>query len=207
MRALIESLKRSGIESDAVLSAMEAVPRTEFVPEDLKPYAYEDEALPIGYDQTISQPFVIARMTELITTDNNLNRVLEIGTGSGYQAAILSQLFKEVYTIERIHSLLEDAEERFQKLGYSNIHSLYGDGYAGWAEHAPYDAIIVTAAAPEIPEALLEQLADGGRMVIPVGEAGMGGQRLDLVKRKDDHYDIEYLDAVVFVPMLPGQKD
>ncbi len=206
MRALINELRQAGIESDAVLAAIEAVPRDQFVPEDLKPYAYEDEALPIDCGQTISQPFVIARMTELITQDCTLNKVLEVGTGSGYQAAVLSQLFKDVYTIERIKTLLEDASERFQQLGYSNIHAQHADGYEGLAEHAPYDAIIVTAAAPEVPKALMDQMGDGGRMIIPVGIPG-SGQRLQLITRRGDDYVVDTLDFVVFVPLLPGQQD
>ena len=206
MRALINGLKQAGIESDAVLAAIEAVPRDQFVPEDLKPYAYEDEALPIDCGQTISQPFVIARMTELITQDCALNKVLEVGTGSGYQSAVLSQLFKDVYTIERIKTLLEDACERFQQLGYPNIHAQHADGYEGLAEHAPYDAIIVTAAAPEVPKVLMDQMVDAGRMIIPVGMPG-SGQRLQLITRRGDDYDVDTLDFVVFVPLLPGQQD
>ena len=206
MRALIQRLRQAGINNDSVLTAMQAVRRDAFVTEELKPYAYEDEALPIECGQTISQPFVIGRMTELIIRDIPLNKVLEVGTGSGYQAAILSQLFKDVYTIERIKTLLELAEERFQKLEYTNIHTLYGDGYEGWQEHAPYNAIIVTAAAPEIPQTLMDQMADGGRMIIPVGIPNRG-QRLQLVKRKGEAYDIETLDPVVFVPLVPGQQD
>ena len=206
MRALIQWLRQAGINSDPVLTAMQAVPRDQFVTEELKPYAYEDEALPIECGQTISQPFVIACMTAFIITDNPLNKVLEVGTGSGYQSAILSQLFKEVYTVERIKTLLELAEARFEKLKYSNIHTHFGDGHQGWQEYAPYNAIIVTAAAPEIPQALLDQMIDGGRMIIPVGIPN-NGQRLQLVKRKGDHYDIDTLDPVVFVPMLRGQQD
>ncbi|MCB1828284.1 MAG: protein-L-isoaspartate(D-aspartate) O-methyltransferase [Coxiellaceae bacterium] len=204
MRALTQNLKQAGIESDLVLEAMEAVPRSEFVPEDLRPYAYEDEAMPIDCGQTISQPFVVARMTELITNNVNLNSVLEIGTGSGYQAAILSKLFKAVYTMERIELLLEDACERFKKLGCTNIQTKYADGAEGWAEHAPFDAIIVTAAAPEIPSPLLAQLADGGRMIIPVGMPNVG-QRLQLIQRHGEEYDIDVLDPVVFVPLLSGK--
>lgn len=206
MRALIQWLQQAGIKNDAVLTAMAAVPRNEFVPEELKPYAYEDEALPIDCGQTISQPFVIARMTELIVENCPLNSVLEIGTGSGYQAAVLAQLFQDVYTVERIKTLLEDAQTRFEKLRYNNIHTKFADGYEGWESHAPYDAIIVTAAAPEIPQALMDQMADGGRMIIPVGIPN-SGQRLQLVTRKGDDYDIETLDSVVFVPLLPGQKE
>lgn len=205
IEALISWLKQVGISQEDVLDAMRNVPRDQFVPEHLKPYAYEDEALPIDCRQTISQPFVVARMTELILQDGYRNKILEIGTGSGYQAAVLSHLFKSVYTVERIETLLEQAKGRFKKLGYNNIHTGYSDGFEGWESEAPFDAIIVTAAAPEIPASLLDQLADGGKMIIPVGVSG-ATQFLQLVTKRGDQYDIRSLDAVVFVPMLPGKE-
>jgi len=203
--ALVEWLEQAGIQDPEVLAAMKKVPREQFVPEHLKHFAYEDEALPIDCGQTISQPFVVARMTELILQPGYRNRVLEIGTGSGYQAAVLCHLFKEVYTVERVETLLQQAQTRFKQLGYKNIDTDYADGFNGWPSAAPFDAIIVTAAAPRIPPALLEQLADGAKMIIPVGDSGTT-QYLKQVIRQGDHYDIESLDAVVFVPMLPGKE-
>jgi len=199
---LIATLKAEGITNPRVLNAIARVPREHFLPDTLKPSAYENEALPIGYEQTISQPFVVARMSELILTDN-CNKVLEIGTGSGYQAAILSQLFNEVYTIERIKPLLDQAKSCFQELGYDNIHTRFADGSKGWPQAAPFDAIIVTAAAPIVPKTLPEQLGEGGKMIIPVGNQ-QTTQWLQCINRNGNQLQTKILDPVVFVPLLPG---
>jgi protein-L-isoaspartate(D-aspartate) O-methyltransferase len=201
---LANVLKAEGITHPNVLEAVANTPRHVFVPDHMQDSAYDDHALPIGDGQTISQPFVVARMTELILNgEQTLDNVLEIGTGSGYQAAILSCIAKEVYTIERIENLHAQVSLRFKALDYSNIHLLLGDGYLGWPEHAPYEAIIVTAAAPYVPDALKAQLADGGRMIIPIGEQHMT-QQLTLITRTGDDYEQQGLDPVVFVPMLGG---
>jgi protein-L-isoaspartate(D-aspartate) O-methyltransferase len=159
---------RDAVKDKSVLKAMETVPRHEFVPEHLRHRAYHDGPLPIGHGQTISQPYIVAAMTELLKPDKD-DVVLEIGTGSGYQAAVLSGLVQEVYTIEIVEALGKTATQRLKDLGYANVHVRLGDGYGGWPEHAPFDAIVVTAAASHIPPPLLEQLKPGGRMVIPVG--------------------------------------
>jgi protein-L-isoaspartate(D-aspartate) O-methyltransferase len=205
-QSLIEVLKLEGITSPEVLKAIEKVPREVFVTEEYQHQAYENHPLPIGYEQTISQPYIVAQMTEIILTKNT-QKVLEIGTGSGYQAAILSQLVKKVYTIERIQPLLDQAKIKFKKLNYSNIYTHYGDGFDGWAIHAPYDAIIVTAAAPEVPAALLDQLSDqGGRLLVPVGQA-YGGQQLQLFIKQGKTYVTKTFEPVIFVPMLTGTID
>jgi len=185
---LIQWLKQSGIQNTTVLDAMAKVPRDEFVAEHLKRYAFEDEALPIDCEQTISQPYVVARMTELILQEDRLDKVLEIGTGSGYQAAVLSQLYKTVYSLERIQTLLDQAKSRFRALGYDNIHAHHVDGFGGWSSEAPYDAIIVTAAAPQIPMPLLEQLADGAKMIIRRCSA-MGRLWFHPISKKYDRTD------------------
>jgi len=202
---LVATLQQEGIKNQDVLNAINTVPREDFVPNKLQDLAYANEALPIGESQTISQPYVVARMTECIYENNNTDKVLEIGTGSGYQAAILSLLFKQVYSIERIQSLLTDAEKRFKQLGYKNIKTLYDDGNKGWQQHAPYNAIIVTAGAEIIPKPLLDQLADNGRLMIPVG-AAFTGQELQLITRKGDDFTTQYLDLVAFVPLLHGKS-
>lgn len=201
---LIEKLRFSGITDRRVLAAMETVPRHLFIDESLWPDAYLDIALPVGRGQTISQPYVVARMTSALLGDEKtrLKKVLEIGTGSGYQTAVLSYIADDVYSIERIESLSKEARERFTQLGITNVHTKYGDGILGWPEHAPFDGIIVTAAPKELPPALMDQLADGGRMVIPVG--GFGFQHLLLVTRQGDRIQSEQLDAVRFVPLVPG---
>lgn len=201
--ALIDTLIREGIENPRVLAAMLAVPRHLFVPKSYQPYAYQDSALAIAHDQTISQPFVVARMTEIILKNIVPNKVLEIGTGSGYQAAVLSKVFKEVYTIERIAGLADSAKQLLEELHYNNIHFLYGDGRLGWPNHAPYDAIIVTAGAEEIPPALLTQLADPGVMIIPVGSRY--NQALTVIQRHQGEIFQEIADAVVFVPLKSGK--
>jgi len=199
---LIERLKQEGIQSHEVLEVMREIPRHIFVDEALASRAYEDTALPIGFGQTISQPYIVARMTEALLRDGPVKRVLEIGTGSGYQAAILAKLAAEVYSVERIDALLKLARKRFQELGIRNIRLKHFDGRLGWPEYAPYDGIVATAAPAEVPEALLEQLAVGGRLVIPVGDRGT--QELRLITRTSEGYEQELLNLVSFVPMLAG---
>ena len=199
---LIDRLKQEGIQNNEVLEVMREIPRHIFVDEALASRAYEDTALPIGFGQTISQPYVVARMTEALLRGGRIKRVLEIGTGSGYQAVILARLVDEVYSLERIDALLKQARRRFRELGIRNIHLKHFDGRMGWPEHAPYDGILATAAPAEVPEALLEQLAIGGRLVIPVGDKG--AQELRLITRTDEGYQTEFLDLVSFVPMLAG---
>ena len=191
-------LKFRGITNKAVLSAMESVPRHEFVPAEYLDQAYDDHPLPIGYGQTISQPYIVAVMTELIALQPG-ERVLEIGTGSGYQAAILAQLTNNVYTIEIIPELAEQAQQTFKRLGYDQITAKQADGYWGWEEYAPFDAIVVTAAPDHVPQPLVNQLADGGRMVIPVGPPG-GYQSLWLLERQGDEVLRHNWGGVQFVP-------
>ena len=202
---LIERLREEGIADERVLNAIRTVPRHLFVDEAFATRAYEDTALPIGHGQTISQPWVVAKMTEALLDDAHPQRVLEIGTGSGYQAAILAALGLEVFTVERIGDLLRTARKRFRTLGL-NVRSKHDDGRIGWPELAPFDAIIVTAAAPALVQALTEQLAPGGTLVAPVG--GAGAQSL-LRLRKDAGGAIESstLASVVFVPLLSGMVD
>lgn len=199
---LIDRLKQEGIQNLKVLEVMREIPRHIFVDEALASRAYEDTALPIGQGQTISQPYVVARMTEALLRDGPLEKVLEIGTGSGYQAAILAKLVTEVFSVERIDALLKLARNRFYELGIRNIRLKHIDGRLGWPEHAPYNGIIATAAPAEVPAALLEQLAIGGRLVIPIGDRGV--QELRLITRTAEGFDQELLDMVSFVPMLAG---
>lgn len=200
---LVERLREKGIRNEKVLDVIGNTPRHLFVDEALASRAYEDTALPIGYNQTISQPYIVAVMTDLVTR-NNPGKVLEIGTGSGYQAAVLAPLVGKVYTVERIEPLATQARQRFRKLGIRNVRASYSDGTEGLPEFAPYDAIITTAAAEEIPEALLEQLSpEGGRLIIPVGSRVR--QTLMLVTRNDNIFEHEELDPVIFVPLLTGQ--
>ena len=199
---LVQRLRDHGIRSEAVLEQIRNVPRHLFVDEALASRAYEDTALPIGLGQTISQPWVVARMTEALLEDFEGETVLEIGTGCGYQTAVMAPLVKKIYTVERIPELLKKTRQRLRALDIYNVQFRPGDGWEGWPKYAPYDGIIVTAAAPEIPEKLLEQLAPGGRMVIPVGPTGC--QDLLLVTRKDDHFEEVSLGAVSFVPLVPG---
>jgi protein-L-isoaspartate(D-aspartate) O-methyltransferase len=187
------------VSDPVVLQAMNTVPRHEFVPADYRDQAYEDHPLPIGHGQTISQPYIVALMTELADIQPG-ERVLEIGTGSGYQAAILAQLTGEVYSIEIIPELAERAQAAFDTLGYDKITARQGDGYFGWEEHAPFDAILVTAAPDHVPQPLVNQLADGGRMVIPVGPPG-GYQSLWLLERKGDEVIRYNWGGVQFVPL------
>ena len=192
-----------GVESAAVLQAMQDVPRHLFVPEQLRDRAYADSPQSIGWGQTISQPYIVALMTELLELDGS-ERVLEIGTGSGYQAAVLSQLAREVYTIEILEELGKNAESVLDGLGYDNIHFRIGDGYKGWPEAAPFDAIIVTAAPPSLPQALVEQLKMGGRLVIPVG---VFIQDLEVHTKTADGLQKRKVIPVRFVPMVsePGR--
>ena len=201
---LIDDLRKGGIKDERVLNAIRTVPRHQFVDEALAGRAYDNDALPIGHGQTISQPWVVARMTEVLL-ETSPKKVLEIGTGSGYQGAILAALGLEVFTVERIGELLRTARKRFRSLGL-HVRSKHDDGRIGWAEEGPFDAIIVTAAAPALVDALTEQLAPGGTLVAPVGAAS--GQNL-LRLRKDADGNIEQVDLgpVVFVPLLSGMTD
>jgi len=193
-----EQIEQRGVEDPAVLKAMRTVKRHEFVPSAQVDFAYEDRPLPIGYGQTISQPYIVAYMTEVIKPQSNF-KVLEIGTGSGYQAAVLSAIVKEVYTIEIIPELGRTAAERLKKANCENVQVKTDDGYNGWKEHAPYDAIVVTAAAEHIPPPLIGQLKDKGKMVIPVGSAFMT-QMLILVEKKKEATTTKSLLPVSFVP-------
>ncbi len=205
-RALVENrLRVRGIQDEHVLSAMASVPREEFVPEDLREDAYVDGPLPIGHGQTISQPSVVALMTELLELKPD-DRVLEVGTGSGYAAAILSRIAKEVYTIEQSEVLARNARTKLQELGYINVIVRHGDGSKGWPEQAPFDAIIAAAAAPRIPFALFDQLAEGGRLVIPVGEKDETQRLLRIRRTSEDEYEEEWCGDVRFVPLLEGHS-
>lgn len=200
---LAQRLKAHGIRSQAVLNQIRNVPRHLFVDEALASRAYEDTALPIGHGQTISQPYVVARMTEALMDGFTGETILEIGTGCGYQTAILAPLVKRVYSVERIPELLRRARQRLRDLDIYNVQFRPGDGWQGWPKYAPYDGIIVAAAAPELPAKLLEQLAPGGRLIIPIGPPGR--QELTLVTRMNDHFEQRSLDAVSFVPLVPGK--
>lgn len=197
------SLRRRGITDQAVLRAMDEVPREHFVTSDLTDVAYADQALPIACGQTISQPYVVAYMTEKLDIHPD-HRVLEIGTGSGYQAAVLSRLAREVVTVERYRTLADAARMRFKTLGYKNIEVILGDGFSGVPEPAPFDRIIVTAAAETVPEALIDQLAEGGIMVLPLGSHAASQVLVKLTKNKN-RIAREELIAVRFVPLLPGK--
>lgn len=199
---LIKRLQQQGIDNVQVLDVMRRVPRHLFVDEALAHRAYEDTALPIGYGQTISQPFIVAHMTQLLLEDGMPNSVLEIGTGCGYQTAVMSPLVKKIYTVERLPELQRKTRERLHHLDIANVQYKPGDGWEGWPKYGPYDGIIVTAAATELPEKLLQQIAPGGRMIIPVGPSGK--QELMLVTRMKDHFEQVSLGAVSFVPLVPG---
>jgi len=197
---MVESqLARRGIKDKRVLEAMRQVPRHLFIPEDMRSLAYCDGPLPIGHGQTISQPYIVALMTELLELTGQ-EKVLEIGTGSGYQAAILSRLARQVYSLERHAALAQQAEKVLAQLGYDNVVVRVGNGTLGWPEHSPYEAIIITAAAPEVPQPLPDQLADGGRLVAPVGS--QWSQVLVKVRRQSDLLIRERLTAVAFVPLV-----
>ncbi|MDO9371263.1 MAG: protein-L-isoaspartate(D-aspartate) O-methyltransferase [Gammaproteobacteria bacterium] len=199
---LMKRLEEQGISDVALLHAMRSIPRHIFVDEALASRAYEDTALPIGQGQTISQPYIVARMTQALLEGGTPQRVLEIGTGCGYQTAILACLVGEVYSIERIASLLTETRRRLGELKLRNIHLKHGDGYLGWPQHAAYDGILITAAAAEIPPLLLEQLAEGGRLIAPVGPAG--AQDLIRLTRTREGYTREVLERASFVPLLGG---
>jgi len=197
---LVQRLRDEGIKNEQVLSVIAETPRHIFLDEALSHRAYEDTALPIGFNQTISQPYIVARMTELVL-DASPRRVLELGTGSGYQAAVLAQLVDEVYTVERIYPLLEKAVSRFKRLQLRNVYARHADGGIGWPENGPFDAIIVTAAPKDIPLELIRQLKEGGRMVLPLGDVS---QSLTVITRRGDRYEQQDMESVLFVPFLPG---
>lgn len=200
---LVDRLKEQGIRDARVLNLIRSTPRHLFVDEALASRAYEDTALPIGLGQTISQPYVVARMTEALLAAGPLQQVLEVGTGCGYQTAVLAALAKRVYTVERLAALSQRARETLASINVRNVFFRHADGGWGWPQHGPYDGIIVTAAPEEVPKALLDQLAVGGRLVIPVGPGG--AQDLLLITRHDaQRYDRELLGKVVFVPLLGG---
>ncbi len=199
---LVQRLRQDGIKDERVLKAITQVPRHEFVDEALSSRAYENTALPIGQSQTISQPWIVARMTEALLDGGTPQKILEVGTGSGYQAAILAHLVPTVFTVERIDELLKLARRRFHNMRLNNIYLRYADGHLGWPSQAPFDGIIVTAAAHSVPEELLEQLAIGGVLVIPVEKDGQ--QRLLAVRRTEEGFEESDLGGVIFVPMLSG---
>ena len=196
-RMVADQIEARGIADPRVLAAMRKVPRERLVPEDMRASAYEDRPLPIGHGQTISQPYIVAEMSAQLELSGD-ERVLEIGTGSGYQAAILGELAREVYSIEIVEPLAERAAADLERLGYENVHVRAGDGYKGWPEEAPFDAIIVTAAPDHVPQPLIDQLAVGGRMVIPIGR---GIQSLTLITRDERGVKRKTLLGVMFVPM------
>ena len=196
-----KQLEGRGIRSPAVLAAMREVPREEFVPAELLELAYDDGPLPIGEGQTISQPYMVAYMIEALEPAGG-ERVLEIGTGSGYAAAVLSRVVTEVHTVERIEALASTARERLDRLGYANVHIHVGDGSLGWPEHAPYDAIVVTAGAPQVPQPLLEQLVVGGRLVIPVGNTPRMQTLVRVRRTGENEYRHENHFGVMFVPLI-----
>ncbi|MEQ8849735.1 protein-L-isoaspartate(D-aspartate) O-methyltransferase [Botrimarina sp.] len=204
-RLVERELRGLGIHDEAVLHAMRAVPREEFVPEAMREFAYRNAPLPIGAGQTISQPLVVAYMVEALGLSPD-DRVLEIGGGSGYAAAVLSRVAREVYTVERRRELADEARQRLARLGYDNVHVRRGDGAGGWPDAAPFDAIVVAAGAPGVPPALLDQLAEGGRLVIPVGETKESQRLLRVVRRSagsgDEHFQYEELSSVRFVPLV-----
>jgi len=202
-RRLIERLRQEGIKDERVLAVMEELPRHLFLDEALASRAYENTALPIGYAQTISQPYVVALMSELAISGGRPERVLEIGTGCGYQTAVLARLCGKVYSVERIRALMSQAMSRMHRLGILNVALRHGDGHTGLPETAPYDAIVVTAAAPGVPAGLCEQLAEGGRLVIPVGPDD--AQELWLVERTPDGLVRRSVEKVRFVPLLEGK--
>lgn len=199
---LVQTLRHEGIRDERVLKAITQVPRHHFIDEALSSRAYENTALPIGQSQTISQPWIVARMTEALLDGRELKKVLEVGTGSGYQAAILSHLVPAVFTVERIDELLKFARRRFHRLRLNNIYVRYADGHLGWPGQAPFDGIMVTAAARSVPQKLLEQLEVNGLLVIPVEKNAQ--QRLITIRRTEHGFEETDLGAVVFVPLLSG---
>ena len=201
---LVERLREQGITSERLLDVIRETPRHAFIDEALAHRAYEDTALPIGFSQTISQPYVVARMTELLLAEGPVETVLEVGTGSGYQTAILASLVEKVFTVERISGLLNRAKQRLGAVGYRNIQFRHSDGGMGWPEKGPFQAILVTASPRAVPEALIDQLADGGRMLIPVGEARQ--QELLLITRQGEEVTRQVMEPVRFVPLLSGKS-
>jgi protein-L-isoaspartate(D-aspartate) O-methyltransferase len=199
---LVQRLREQGIANLAVLERIRNVPRHIFVDEALGSRAYEDTALPIGYGQTISQPYIVARMTEALLEGGPADSVLEVGAGSGYQTAVLAPLVTQLYAIERIEPLLVRARERLKELGIRNVRFRYGDGSLGWKAHAPYDGILVAAAPLTVPDALIKQLKVGGRLVVPIGPEGE--QQLVRLTRREQRVEREALGAVAFVPLLGG---
>jgi protein-L-isoaspartate(D-aspartate) O-methyltransferase len=198
---LIQRLVDQGISNMSVLDVIRITPRHLFLDEAMAHRAYEDVALPIGFQQTLSQPYIVARMTELLLAAGPRERVLEIGTGSGYQTAVLAQLVGEVYSVERIKALQQKARQRMRQLKLRNVHMNHADGGMGWAERGPFDGIMATAAPERIPENLLQQLAAGGRLVIPVGG---DSQHLQVVTRTHEGFETDIVEAVNFVPLRPG---
>jgi protein-L-isoaspartate(D-aspartate) O-methyltransferase len=198
---LVERLREKGIRNEQVLEVMRRTPRHLFVDEALSSRAYEDTALPIGFNQTISQPYIVARMTEILI-EIKPQKVLEVGTGSAYQAAVLAQLVPKLFTVERILAMVPLARQRLRELNLRNVSLKQSDGTWGWPQQAPFDAILVTAAPAEIPKALLDQLIDGGRLVIPVGAGS--AQTLAVITRRGDQFDRENVESVTFVPLVGG---
>lgn len=200
---LLRELRRMGITDERVLAAIGKLPRHQFVDEGWQADVYQNKSLPIGYAQTISQPYMVALMSQLALEGAMRRKVLEVGTGTGYQSAVLAELVEAVFSVERVRPLAVQARQRLRHLGYRNIHCGYADGCNGWRAHAPYDAIIVTAAAPEIPRSLIDQLARGGRLVIPVGPEGT--QTLKIVDRTACGPEMQEIAPVSFVPLLTGR--
>lgn len=203
---LVQRLQEEGIRNTMVLAVMAGVPRHIFVDEGIAHRAYEDTALPIGRGQTISQPFIVAKMTEILLDAGPREKVLEIGTGCGYQTSVLAQLVEQLYTVERIAELQQQAKNRLDALQLTNIEYRHGDGFQGWKEKGPFDGIIVTAAPLAVPPALVAQLADGGRLVVPVGQAN-GVQNLMLIEKRGDQLQSAIMDKVRFVPLQPGPTE
>lgn len=199
---LMERLQQKGIKHPEVLRVMRLIPRHLFVDEAMSSRSYEDSSFPIGHGQTISQPFIVARMTELLMESDTLENVLEVGTGSGYQAAVLGGLVKNLHTVEVISELYRQSRDLLYKLGYRNIRTHQGDGSWGWADAAPYDAIMVTAAPDEIPSALIQQLKIGGRMIIPVGAQNSAQQLLEVIRTTESEYTVKDHESVIFVPLV-----
>ncbi len=200
---LIERLTERGISDNSVLSAIRGTPRHIFLDEALSHRAYEDSSLPIGFQQTLSQPYIVARMTELLLANGPRERVLEVGTGSGYQTAILAQLVERVFSVERIRPLQEKARQRLRQLGLNNVQLRHADGGMGWKDRGPYDGILSTAAPAQVPDELLEQLAVGGRLVIPIGPQGKQ-QALYVFDKTEEGIQEQIIEPVLFVPLLSG---